>query len=506
MTARQQAAAELLKRRRARENLVDFARYTKDGYIPAAHHHLICDALERVEAGKCKRLMVCMPPRHGKSELTSRRFPAWFLGRNPHRSIIAASYNSELAGDFGRDVRNISREQEFKNLFEMRLAEDSTAAGRWHTNGGGGYVAAGVGTAITGRGANVLLIDDPFKDRESADSERMRDRTYNWYLSTAYTRLEGGLSENDEDDLWNDWRDAEKEGDAFEGAIVLINTRWHEDDLSGRLLKDMEDGADQWEVLDLPAINDEGEALWPAKYPIETLQNIKKALTTKGGSREWESLYQQNPTVDEGTFFKREWFKRYRLGEQPKTNNYQSGDYAVTDNGGDYTEFGVFGMCGEGHLWVRDWWYGQTSADVWIEKQLDQYEKFNCYASFGETGVIRRAVEPLLEMISAKKRIYLRQEWITRGGNKSAMARSFQGMAASGMIHIPRCDWGDRLVDQLCKFPAGAHDDAVDPCALIAMAINDAHPAILAEVEETQAPRDAYGWDDEDDGDTWRTA
>lgn len=193
------AAAELLARRRARLGLLEFAGYTNSAYQPAEHHRLIAEALERVARGEVKRLMICMPPRHGKSELASRRFPAWYLGGHPLKHVIAASYNSDLANDFGREVRNIVASPEFQTLFAIDLAADSKAANRWHTDKGGMYVAAGVGTAITGRGADILLIDDPFKDRAEADSELKRNSVWDWYTSTAYTRLMPG------------------------GAIVLIN-------------------------------------------------------------------------------------------------------------------------------------------------------------------------------------------------------------------------------------------------------------------------------------------
>lgn len=505
MVTKVDAAKELMRRRRARDNLVDFARYTMEGYIPADHHHKICDKLEAVERGEIKRLMIFMPPRHGKSELASKRFPSWYLGRNPNKSIIAASYNSDLAGDFGREVRNITKAGEFRKLFKTQLAEDSSAAGRWHTSVGGGYVAAGVGTAITGRGANILLIDDPFKDRESADSEIIREKTYRWFLSTAYTRLEGGLVSVDDDDLWNNWREAQTKGEAFDGAVVIIQTRWHEDDLAGRLIKDMEDGADQWDILELPAINDDGEALWPDKYPLKTLEAIKKTLTIGGGDREWESLYQQRPTVEEGTFFKRDWFKRYRLNDCPNTNNYQSTDFATKDGEGDFTELGVLGMCKDQELWVKDWWFGQKTTDVWIDAQLTQYDKYNCYAAFGETGPIRRAVEPFQTMRSRQRKIYPRFEWITRTGDKASMARAFQGMASAGMVHIPNTEWGDRLLDQLCKFPAGKHDDAVDVCALMAMAIQMAHPAIMRTNEPKPKRRDTWGRAISGGGESWQT-
>ena len=200
----------------ARKSLLDFCLYTNITYEIAPHHKLIAEKLEAVERGEIKRLMITMPPRHGKSELASRRFPSWYIGRNPDKQIIAASYNSDLANDFGREVRNIVGSPEFSNLFNTALSVDSKAANRWHTDKGGMYVAAGVGTAITGRGADILLIDDPFKDRQEADSEITRQRVWDWYTSTAYTRLMPG------------------------GAVIVINTRWHDDDLSGRLLEEQD--------------------------------------------------------------------------------------------------------------------------------------------------------------------------------------------------------------------------------------------------------------------------
>jgi hypothetical protein len=239
----------LLQEKKARltasEELIPFTEYTFQQYEAAEHHRLIAEKLEAVERGEIDRLMIFMPPRHGKSELASKRFPAWYLGRNPDRQIIAASYNSDLAGDFGRNVRNIVRERRFRNVFpEVELAADSQAANRWNTNKGGSYVAAGVGTAVTGRGAHLLLIDDPVKDREEADSETTREKVYSWYTSTAYTRLMPG------------------------GAVVVIQTRWHEDDLAGRLLEAEAKGGDKWDKLILPAVMSNGEALWPDRYPV----------------------------------------------------------------------------------------------------------------------------------------------------------------------------------------------------------------------------------------------
>jgi predicted phage terminase large subunit-like protein len=212
----------------------------------------------------------------------------------------------------------------------------------------------------------------------------------------------------------------------------------------------------------------------------------------------------QTPADDEGSFFKKEWFKRFSLGEEPKTTNYQSTDFATKEDDGDFTELGVFGVDKDNELWVRDWWYGQTTTDVWIDSQLDQYKAYDCFAAFGETGQIRRAVEPFQAMRSRARHIYPRLEWIVRAGDKAAMARSFQGMASSGMVHIPYTDWGDRLIDQLCKFPMGKYDDAVDVCALMAMAIQMAHPAIVNTVKDKSVPLDLWGRPK--GGGSWRTS
>lgn len=502
--SQQQAATELLRRRRARDNLIDYARYTNRAYRPADHHELIAQKLEAVERGEIKRLMIFMPPRHGKSELASRRFPAWFMGRNADRSIIAASYNSDLAGDFGREVRNIVASPEHRALFpKSSLAADSKAQNRWHTSGGGGYAAAGVGTAVTGRGAHVFLIDDPVKDRESADSEVIREKTYRWYLSTAYTRLEGTLVDPDRDPLWRDIDEAQEKGEAFEGAVVLIQTRWHEDDLAGRLLADMERGADQWDVLSLPALSG-GEALWPEKYTIERLNRIKKQLT----AREWASLYQQEPTPEDGTYFQREWFKRHDA--PPKSlRKYIFSDFAVTEDAGDFTELGVIGLDNEMVAYDCDWWSGQTTAAAWIEAAVDLMEKHKPYAFFGESGVIRRAIEPALRRRMRERGVACRLVWLTRTSDKTAMARAIQARAENGMVSVSNTEAGKAALEQMISFPTGKHDDKVDVWALLGMAIDKAHPALVSPPEENdnrlRRPQDAYSSQSED-ADSWKVA
>ncbi|MGL5736918.1 MAG: terminase large subunit domain-containing protein [Beijerinckiaceae bacterium] len=411
-----------------------------------------------------------MPPRHGKSELASKRFPAWCLGRDPKRQIIAASYNSDLANDFGRNVRNLVNEPEFGHVFPgVTLAPDSQAANRMNTNAKGAYVAAGVGTAVTGRGAHIALIDDPFKDREEADSERRRDVVWDWYRSTLYTRLMPG------------------------GAIVLIQTRWHEDDLAGRLL---EQEGDQWEVLELPALEG-GRALWPEWYDVEALERIKATI----GPREWSALYQQRPQPDEGTFFKREWFTPWdRL---PAVRHYGSSDYAVTDGGGDYTVHTVWGIDSRGDVFRVEQWKGQTASDQWIERKLDLIAKYKPLCWFGEGGVIQKAVEPMLRRRMRERSVHCRLEWLPSVADKPTRARSFQAMAATGRVHFePGADLSEFLV-----FPAGKHDDEVDTASLIGRAIDQAHPAIVKTVQD-KGPRDrwAKAMDKEGEGLNWKTA
>ena len=460
----------MAKARAARNSLLGFTEYTNPAYQRAAHHTLIAQKLEAVERGEIDRLMIFMPPRHGKSELASKRFPAWCLGRNPKRQIIAASYNSDLANDFGRNVRNIVAEPEFSQVFpSVSLAADSQAANRMNTNHGGAYVAAGVGTAVTGRGAHIALIDDPFKDREEADSERRRELVWDWYRSTLYTRLMPG------------------------GAVVVILTRWHEDDLAGRLL---EQEGDQWTVLSMPAIDDAGRALWPEWYDEAALGRIRATI----GPREWSALYQQRPQPDEGTFFRREWFKTTPT-PRPAMRYYGTSDYAVTDGGGDYTVHRVWGIDGAGDVHRVDGWRGQTASDEWIERKLDLIAKYHPLAWFGEGGVIQKAVEPMLRRRMRERNVHCRLEWLPSVADKPTRARSFQAMAATGRVHLePGADLSEFLV-----FPAGKHDDDVDTASLIGRAIDQAHPAIMRSQPANQ-PRDRYARTRDEGGLNWKTA
>lgn len=467
-----QAAAEILKRRRARANLIPFTEYTYERYETGRPHRLIAEQLERVERGEVDRLMLLVAPRHGKSELASRRFPAWSLGRHPEWQVISASATAELATDFGRDVRNIIASQEYRHVFTTRLAEDSQAKGKWNTDAGGVYYAIGVGGAVMGRGADLLIVDDPFASMQDAQSETIRNSVWDWYRGTAYNRLQPG------------------------GRIVVINHRMNEDDLSGRLLAAQAAGGDRWEVVELPAKLD--DAPWPERFPREALERIK----ANTAPRYWSALYLQNPVPDDGTFFKREWFDFYR--DPPTVHRYATGDFAVTEDGGDFTELATHGYAPDGSLYLGlDGWSGQTSADEWIERLIDQFARHKPLCFFGESGPIRRAVEPFLTRRMRERRTFCRLEWLPRSADKPTMGRSLQAMASMGKVKLPDTEWGHRLLAQLLAFPSGKHDDAVDAAILMAMAVDQAHPATQVKAE---APKKRDRYDRDDEADSWKVA
>ena len=422
----------------ARNNLLSYAIAQNPSYVPAEHHRKIARALERISSGDCKRLIITMPPRHGKSMLISEYFPSWFLGNHPDKYVIFAAYAQEFADDFGRKVRNQLQDPLFKAIFpECQISADSASASKFNTVQKGSYFAVGVGGPIVGRGAHLAIIDDPVKSREEIESDLFRRKQKDWYQSVMRTRMMPG------------------------GAIVIVHTRWHEDDLIGWVL-----GAHQhekWEVIDLPAISEDGKALWPEMYPIPELEILKDTL----GMREWNSQFMQNPVPESGDFFRREWFQFYDV---PPTGMYIYGasDFAVTDKGGDFTEHGIFGIDDKNNIYILDWWSGQTNSAEWINSMLDLHDQWKTMKWYGEAGVIRRAVEPQLAKRMEERKLYLNLEWMASMADKSARASNFQGRAANRKVFLPRkAHWASDLLSQLIRFPAGLHEDKVDVCSLI---------------------------------------
>lgn len=420
--------------------------------------------------------MVCMPPGSAKSTYTSVEFPPWFLARNPHMNVIAASHTQELAETFGRRVRNVVSAEEYRAVFGFGLSPDSQAAGRWATEQGGEYFATGVGGAVAGRRADLLVIDDPVKSREDADSERSRARAWDWYVSDLLTRLKPG------------------------GRQIVVMTRWHEEDLGGRIL---EREANRWKVLELPMeayASDPlgrapGEMLWPEYFTHEMVEQAKR------DPRSWNALYQQRPSPEDGTYFRRDWFKQWSA-KPAHLNVYGTSDYAVTDSGGDFTVHRVWGVDPLGDLYRLDGWRGQTTADVWIDKKLDLIARHKPFAWFGEAGVIQKAVEPMLKRRMQERNVYCRMEWLSSITDKPTRARGFQARAASGRVYF---EPGSEL-DEFLKFPAGKNDDDVDTASLIGRALDDAHPAIVP-AKETQRHVDRWAKAfDPDDSNDWKTA
>lgn len=459
---RKQAAEELLRRKRASESLISFTEFTFSRYRTAPHHSTVAQALERVADGKCKRLMLLLPPRHGKSELASKRFPAFCLGRRPELQFISASATSGLAEDFGREVRNIISSQEYANVFpRTTLAEDSQAKGKWNTSAGGIYYAVGVGGAVIGRGADIFLIDDPYATMADAQSETTRKNVWEWYTGTVYNRLQPG------------------------GAIVLINHRMHEDDLTGMLLAQQLAGGDEWEVVELPAIAADGSALWPEAYPIEALERIKRNTLP----RFWSALYQQQPAPEEGEFFKRDWFRWYT--ETPKhLRTYGASDYAVTSKGGDYTVHVVVGVDPEDNLYVLDMWRAQTESHIWVEEFLNLIERHKPMNWAEEQGQIIKSLGPFIDKRMRERKIYARREQVTSVADKATRSRSFQARAAMGKVYLPQNgSWVPDLLAELTSFPAGKHDDQVDALGLVGRLLDQMLAGRAPKAERPDATR-----------------
>ncbi len=468
----------MLRRRQARQSLLAFTDYTTPNYQSGYVHQQIAAAFDRVEAGEVDRLMILTCPQHGKSVLSSQNYPAYSLGRDPKHDVISASAVAMLAEKFGQDVRNKVASPEYQRLFPgTSLAEDSQAKGQWRTSKGGSYYAVGIGGAVMGRGADRLIIDDPFASMEEAQSQRARDRVWDWFTGTAYNRVRPG------------------------GAIVLICHRMNEDDLAGRLLA-AQDSGDKWTVVELPV---SGKPLWPERFD-QAFYDRLKAVTPP---LYWSALYEQNPQPEEGTFFKREWFWRYKPDDVPTVRKYMTSDFAFTENGGDFTELGIHGVCQsdrETKLYLcMDGWYGQQDQVNWVDQYMALVQRHRPLVEFSEAGMPRRASEGLITRVRRERKIPGGLvEWIPSLTDKVSRATSLRAMASMGRVGLPDNDYGERVLTQLLGFPAAKDDDAVDMVGLMARVIDQAHPA-MAITQRPKVSRDR--WDrafEGDEGNSWR--
>ena len=434
------------ERRKAEKEFIKFVKAMWPEFIEGRHHIKMAEAFQEVAEGKTKRLIINMPPRHTKSEFASYLLPAWFLGRFPNRKIIQTSHTAELAVGFGRKVRNLVGSDQYKEVFPtVHLQSDSKAAGRWNTNVGGDYFAIGVGGAVTGKGADLLIIDDPHSEQEAVIAEtnpEVYDKVYDWYTSGPRQRLQPG------------------------GSIVVVMTRWAKRDLTGQVIKaSAQYGGDEWKVIEFPAILPSGNPVWPEFWVKEELETLKTQLPVS----KWQAQYQQSPTSEEGALIKREWWRIWEQDKPPPCDFIiQSWDTAfLKTNRADYsacTTWGVFNR--------EDEDTGRTVPNLIL---LDAYRKRmefpelkikaqEHYVDWEPDALIieaKAAGAPLVFELRAMG-IPVSEFTPTRGNDKIARVNAVTDLFASGAVWAPDTRWAQEVVEETASFPAGEHDDYVD--------------------------------------------
>lgn len=441
---------ELLRRKQATDNLIPFCQYTLPEYQSPPHILALSNALERIDRGELKRLIVLMPPRHGKSELVSLRFPCWYLARHPEDYIVQAGYAESIALTHSRQARDIFISSEMQRLFpgihhrperagQETIVPERQAAHEWGTKQGGSYYAVGIGGGLTGRGFDVGIIDDPVKDAEEAESQTYRDRVWDWYITVFITRAEP------------------------DAAQIIVMTRWHEDDLVGRILKlaAKDKKADQWEVLHFPAIKD-GQALWPERYPLGVLERIRAGQADNPdepgqGSRAFESLYQGNPTIAEGQIIKREWWRFYRQAPYFE-RTIHSWDTAFKDKTqNDYSVCTVWGEATNGY-YLLDVWRGKVEFPELQRVCASLYERDKPNLVLVED---KASGQSLIQEMQRNTRIPVLP--VKVDSNKVARANSVTPLVEAGKVLLPEnAPWLFDYIEELSAFPNAEHDDQVD--------------------------------------------
>ena len=448
----QEAIADILDelntrklRTRAADDFMVFVREMWPNFIHGRHHEKMAKAFERVANGECKRLIINMPPRHTKSEFASYLLPAWFFGKFPGKKVIQTSHTAELAVGFGRKVRNLVDSTNYKRIFPaLDLQSDSKAAGRWNTNFGGEYFAIGIGGAVAGKGADILIIDDPHSEQEAAMAQtnpEIYDKTYEWYTSGPRQRLQPG------------------------GSIVVVMTRWSKRDLTGQVVKAAaQRSGEEWEVIEFPAILPSGKPLWPEFWALKELQALKEELP----NAKWQAQYMQQPTSDVSAIVKREWWKVWPH-DRPPTYEFviQSWDTAFLK-----TERADYSACTTWGVFYQDDDRGINRANIILlnafKKRMEFPElKQRAHEEFKEWEVDSLIVEakaagsPLIFELRAMG-IPVQEFTPSRGNDKIARLNAVSDLFASGHVWVPNTHWAEELIEEVASFPSGEHDDLVD--------------------------------------------
>ncbi|MBS0219150.1 MAG: phage terminase large subunit [Proteobacteria bacterium] len=418
-------------------------------------------------------LLIFAPPGSAKSHHVSVAFPPWYLANYHDRSVIAASHSAELAAKWGRRVRNLISGN--SAVLGIELAQDSQAADRWALASGAEYLAAGVQAGIAGFRADLGIIDDPFGSKEDAYSERIRDRVWDWYINDFSARLKPGAKR------------------------VIMHTRWHLDDLAGRVIEHAAQTGQKVRVVTIPAIagmddplgRKSGEYLWDEPEGYNYAAFLKRRQT-ETPPMEWAALYQQQPIPEGGGYFKAEWILYY--DELPEhLRKYGASDYAVTADGGDFTEHGIGGIDSKGDLYLIDWWYGQTQTDVWIDVFLDMAGRHQPLAWGEESGQIIKSLGPFIERRMVERGVHCYRQQFVSVADKAVRAQSIRGRMSMGRVWLPRhAPWVKHVVAQLMTFPAGKHDDAVDVLSLFGRMLDQMEPA--AAQRPDRKPRRPQSW------------
>ena len=485
----QQAASELLRRRRGRKSLCEFAQaidvpgkpysdnddewlfHPIETSITVHHELLMRKAQECFERPK-GRLMVFMPPGSAKSTYGSVVLPAFVMGAYPGSKVISTSYGSDLARKMGRRTRSIVKQPKYGPLFDAYISQESSAADEWALTNGSEYMSGGILSGITGNRANLLTVDDPIKGREEAESQTIRKKVREAFDDDLMSRLLPG------------------------GSAIIIQTRWHEDDLAGSILPENYNGesgfiecrdGETWEVICLPAKAERsddllgrkvGDYIWPEWFPVDHWQRFER------NPRTWASLYQQRPAPDEGAYFKREWFKFY--GTRPEhLRIYGASDYAVSDGEGDYTVHIVVGIDQFDNIYILDIWRGQTTSDVWVEAFIDLVERWKPLTWAEEQGQIIKSLGPYIVKRMRERRVFCHREQFASVTDKVTRARSFQARASMGNVYLPGiAEWKEPLLNELLTFPVGRNDDQIDPLGLIGRMLDTMAPGHVTDTNK----------------------